>query len=210
MKYSKICPYCGQVNQASATVCKNCYESLASIMPSIEVEEVKNKYYKKCPVCGEKNYLEYKNQIIKTCQLCFFDRIDACESLMDEEKKDDYVKPLSKEEIIKTTNPSQLKTRVKRLALRSLSDYHVVNIPDREGIIGRYGTIDSAYFKGIDHISGNHLLFYYDKGECTIEDLNSTNGTCLNGVKCKPTVKYKIQKGDQIQISTLCFEVIEM
>lgn len=212
MKYTKICPYCNANNHSEADTCSNCYQSIQAIIPTMVVDDQKEAYYRKCPLCGEKNYLEFKDQKIKKCRLCGNNKINNVKSEMDEEAKEAPVRPLDREELLKNANAEAKvsKTRVKRLALRSLSDFRVVSIPDREGIIGRYGTIDTSYFSAIDHISGNHLLFYYANGECTIEDLRSTNGTCLNGVRLKPNEKYNIKKGDQIMISTLKFEVIEM
>lgn len=210
MKYSKKCPYCGAVNSADAGSCKNCYESLFAVMAEIEEDNNQNKFYKLCPVCGEKNYIDYKDQFLARCHLCNNNKINDVPSQIDNVKKETIVRPLTREEIKRTTNFQTSETRVKRLALRSTVDFHIVNIPDREGIIGRYGNIDSEYFKGIDHISGNHLLFYYDKGECRIEDLNSTNGTRLNGMRLRPQQKYSIKKGDKILISKLEFEVVEV
>ncbi len=209
MKYYKECPYCKEINSASATACKNCYESLLAVMPSIEeTGSTSNKYYKTCPICGEKNFLDYKDEKLDKCSLCHYEKINDVPSVIDleVEEKNKKPKPLTKSEVLQKTD----ETRVKRLALRSLTDYHIVNIPDRESIVGRYGSLDPSYFGNIDHISGNHLLLYYEKGKCTIEDLNSTNGTKLNSVRLIPQQKYQINKGDVINISSLAFEVIDI
>jgi len=57
-------------------------------------------------------------------------------------------------------------------------------------------------------VSRKHLRIFQDNGAYYVEDLNSTNGTVLNGLTLQPGVAYPIQSGETLQIgvSMLRFE----
>ena len=52
-----------------------------------------------------------------------------------------------------------------------------------------------------DLISRRHVLITYENSEYHIEDLNSTNGTRLNGSEIRGTGKHSIQSGDTVQLA---------
>ncbi|HEX2946064.1 MAG TPA: FHA domain-containing protein [Clostridia bacterium] len=53
-------------------------------------------------------------------------------------------------------------------------------------------------------LSGKHVAFTYRDGICTIEDLNSTNGTFVNGEKLSET-PVGLKDGDRIHVGQLDF-----
>jgi len=57
-------------------------------------------------------------------------------------------------------------------------------------------------------VSRKHVRIFQDNGSYFVEDLNSTNGTVLNGLTLQPGVAYPIQSGESLQIgvSVLRFE----
>lgn len=79
-------------------------------------------------------------------------------------------------------------------------------------IIGRGGStrepdIDLAPFGGIDGgVSRWHAAIHYDdtEGVLYIEDMNSTNGTRLNGFQIEPGRRYRLRNGDEIELGRVC------
>lgn len=51
-------------------------------------------------------------------------------------------------------------------------------------------------------ISRKHASFIYQQNQWFISDLNSTNGTYLNNEKLTPDIKYKIEAGNIISLSS--------
>jgi pSer/pThr/pTyr-binding forkhead associated (FHA) protein len=56
-----------------------------------------------------------------------------------------------------------------------------------------------------DEISRRHCLLYLDKGKLTVEDLNSANGTFLNGQRIQN--REMLKPGDRITVGPLVFRV---
>lgn len=57
----------------------------------------------------------------------------------------------------------------------------------------------------LDHhaVSGTHLVLETSNGAFTVTDLDSTNGTLINGQRINPGTPYKLQLGDVIRIGDL-------
>jgi pSer/pThr/pTyr-binding forkhead associated (FHA) protein len=68
--------------------------------------------------------------------------------------------------------------------------------------IGRDSTCDYVISDPKKRVSRKHLVVSYLNGEYYIEDLNSTNGTFVNDIKCPPQKKIKISQKDKICLST--------
>lgn len=86
---------------------------------------------------------------------------------------------------------------------KSLRQGSVIPI-DREITIGRREensvVIQEAY------VSGHHAKVYSQNGRYVLQDLQSTNGTLLNGEKIQSRVYINV--GDEVQIGTTIFKVI--
>lgn len=76
-------------------------------------------------------------------------------------------------------------------------------------VIGRGSThyhpdIDLSPLDGVKYgISRQHAVFIYEDGALYIEDLQSTNGTRINGVKLDAGEKYSLHNGDELEIGWL-------
>jgi len=85
----------------------------------------------------------------------------------------------------------------------------IVSIPMQEKlVVGRSGQnserppeIDLAAFHGLENgVSRWHARFAYNGEFLAIEDLNSTNGTRINGFQIAPARLYRLRNGDEIEI----------
>ena len=77
-------------------------------------------------------------------------------------------------------------------------------------MLGRKGgssfTIDVDFgpFDGQNKgVSRQHAVIYLDNGRLTIKDMNSTNGTRLNGFKLQPLRGYRLRHGDELALGEL-------
>jgi pSer/pThr/pTyr-binding forkhead associated (FHA) protein len=53
-------------------------------------------------------------------------------------------------------------------------------------------------------VSRRHARVFYEDGTWTIEDIGSTNGTWLNGLRMEKERRYPLQKGDNLTLSLAC------
>jgi len=88
----------------------------------------------------------------------------------------------------------------------------IVSIPLQQKLtIGRGGAvgerqpeIDLTGFHGLENgVSRWHAQFNYDSEYLSLEDLNSTNGTRINGFQISPSRPYRLRNGDEIEIGSL-------
>jgi hypothetical protein len=79
--------------------------------------------------------------------------------------------------------------------------------------IGRHNStmpvdVDLADFNAIEMgISRNHVRIQPVNDELTVVDLNSVNGTTLNGVPMKPNRAYELRDGDILRVGRLHLKV---
>jgi pSer/pThr/pTyr-binding forkhead associated (FHA) protein len=60
--------------------------------------------------------------------------------------------------------------------------------------------LDFAPYEGAEYgVSRVHAAFSYDDGAIFIEDLNSTNGTRINGFQLVPNHPYRLRDGDELE-----------
>lgn len=76
-------------------------------------------------------------------------------------------------------------------------------------ICGRNIDAEIVFDSGDPSISRIHCQFIEDDGKWMLEDLNSRNGTFLNGVKLNPNQPVAVKPGDVIGIGTAKLEVVE-
>lgn len=62
--------------------------------------------------------------------------------------------------------------------------------------IGKSSTSDFQLTK--NYISRQHARIYYENGSWFLFDLNSTNGTYLNGIRINPKAPYRLKEKDRI------------
>jgi pSer/pThr/pTyr-binding forkhead associated (FHA) protein len=77
-------------------------------------------------------------------------------------------------------------------------------IPVRDGVtFGRQN--DNTVVLNDPYVSSYHVRFFRNEGRYVLEDLNSTNGTLLNGEKLK--VKTYLKDGDIVDIGSLSMKI---
>jgi pSer/pThr/pTyr-binding forkhead associated (FHA) protein len=78
------------------------------------------------------------------------------------------------------------------------TDMQASNLPD----------IDMTPYGGEQRgVSRQHARLHYTSGELTITDLESANGTFLNGVRLDAGARQTIKDGDEITLGQLAFRV---
>ncbi|MBN1873427.1 MAG: FHA domain-containing protein [Anaerolineae bacterium] len=86
---------------------------------------------------------------------------------------------------------------------------------DREILIGRldsahgiFPELDLTTDEGIEqNVSRRHARIYTRNGACFVEDLDSTNGTFLNGERLTSYLPYAFRNGDLLTLGTLRMKV---
>lgn len=69
---------------------------------------------------------------------------------------------------------------------------------------GQYPEIDFGPFDGAANgVSREHALITYEDGGLYVEDLNSTNGTRINGFQLTPERAYRLRDGDELEFGRL-------
>lgn len=69
---------------------------------------------------------------------------------------------------------------------------------------GHVPEIDFGPFDGLGNgVSRDHALITYTEGALFIEDLNSTNGTRINGFQLTPGQSYRLRDGDELEFGRL-------
>ncbi len=86
---------------------------------------------------------------------------------------------------------------------------------DREILAGRldaahgiFPELDLTTDGGLEQgVSRRHARIYMREGKCYIEDLDSTNGTFLNGERLTPYLPYVFHDGDTLMLGTMALRV---
>jgi len=95
--------------------------------------------------------------------------------------------------------------RPKHVALRVLAGFYAgLEVPvDRSRmVVGRGRGADLVVAEST--MSREHAVISFDEGGCFVEDLQSTNGTKVNGQRCE---RKRLQDGDEIQLGRLQLQV---
>jgi len=108
------------------------------------------------------------------------------------------------------TDPSDKHLSPMRLVLRVADRNRTImtQMADRL-IIGRASTsrkpdIDLSDFDGLPcGVSRGHAAFIYDENTLFVEDLNSTNGTRINGYHIDTGRAYRLRNGDELELGSL-------
>ena len=86
-------------------------------------------------------------------------------------------------------------------AVLLFSNGNVVPLSRFPMIIGRTDFIDSMPSDILHYVSRQHFCLRYENGQHAIQDLNSTNGTKINGVEIKGKERWPLKNGDRIEIA---------
>jgi len=86
---------------------------------------------------------------------------------------------------------------------------------DREILVGRldaahgiFPELDMTTDGGLEQgVSRRHARIYTRDGTCFLEDLDSTNGTFLNGERVTPYLPYAFHDGDALAFGTMRLQV---
>ena len=85
-----------------------------------------------------------------------------------------------------------------------------ISIPLEGGILGRAGTIQPDHFQNSQYVSNEHVRIQLSSGGYVIVDLESTNGTKVNGTKILSGKEYPIPTGTRITLANLEYQVQEL
>ena len=150
-----------------------------------------------CPTCGTKNPPDEP-----ICINCMTDitsippvECDEISKSGEEHKTQDSKLPfdlMDLEESEKTVILSKSK-----LVLKG-DDFEIVV---RDGdVVGRHG-VGGDFLQRYKTVSRKHAKFTYKDGTWFVQDLNSTNGTYLNGLKLLPLQEFPLKNGDKLSLS---------
>jgi hypothetical protein len=134
---------------------------------------------KLCPACKEENPV---SEVI--CRVCMTNI--------------SLVSPTPREERTVVRSDSDTPS----LTLSRVSDRRTVLVPSG-GVLGRSGE-DTAFFRGDRTVSRRHAIVNFHEGEWWIEDLDSTNGTWVNGKRIASGCPHTLNEGDSVALSLAC------
>jgi pSer/pThr/pTyr-binding forkhead associated (FHA) protein len=84
----------------------------------------------------------------------------------------------------------------------SVTDEMLVGREDSR--LGRRPEVDLGPFDGLTNgVSREHARIIYTDATLYIEDLDSTNGTRINGFQLKPHLRYRLRDGDELEFGRL-------
>ncbi len=194
---TKICPICGYKNRDSAEYCEKCLfnlEEASELNADARDEEGLGDSGEGLGIYCPNGH--WNPPDAKFCQICGV-------PLQQEHSSDELLLPpeeagIEEGHIIKTYK------------LVNHDNEFVIELAMHEGevremLVGRKSgknipDIDLSGIKGSELVSRKHAKFILDgnTGEIYIVDLNSTNGTFVNGQRLNPGEKVKVSKGDEI------------
>jgi hypothetical protein len=139
-----------------------------------------------CPACKEENPV---SEVI--CRVC----MSNLTSVSPTRKGEGAIQPDAGERTCRASAPAVL-------TLSRLSDGRVLPVSDG-GVLGRSGE-SGAFFERDRTVSRQHAKVGFRDGVWHIEDLNSTNGTWVNGKRLAPGRPSPLNAGDLIALSLAC------
>lgn len=119
-------------------------------------------------------------------------KVNPKQEYVNEVKQEEYVKPVSydKTEVLK--KPSYV---LSYPTLTNLETGEFIEIDKPSYIIGR---VEGDYIYKKTVISAKHAQFITKNGTCYVKDLNSTNGTTVNGYKLPPETEVEVKSGQTV------------
>lgn len=81
--------------------------------------------------------------------------------------------------------------------------------PNQPLVVGRQDFDVHIFGEHVYTVSRLHVHFYFEKFKLYLIDLESTNGTYLNGTRVEPKTKIPISVGDEIRIGTIPLRLVD-
>jgi hypothetical protein len=113
----------------------------------------------------------------------------------------------------KLSAPAEPQPAVWRLTAQLSEEARLMTFPLRERmVVGRSSRkdpnarpdVDLAQCAGKERgVSRQHALLHFQDGQLFVEDLESTNGTRINGLKIEAGQQYKLRSGDELEFGRL-------
>ena len=176
-----ICKHCGTANSAQARFCLKCGKPMADL---VEVRLPVSKI--KCPNCGTSNRSDAK--FCHSCGQTLIRLVKPTSPIPDISNKPPPARPAKDGEFKLVVHWMGGASQEYRLDKPSLT-------------VGRKSGNDII----VDHhtVSATHLKMDMADGVFTVTDLDSTNGTLINGQRISPGTPQKLDLGDVIRIGDL-------
>ena len=157
---------------------------------------------------------------VKICKTCGAENspanIECCECMGDISG----IKPVEKTESVEKSGPEQnvaapsatvrevKKPRLILVAISAARNGDLLPVSDGD-VLGREH-VGKDLFAVYDKVSRRHAKIACSRVEWTIEDLDSTNGTYINGKKLAPGQKYPLLAKDILALSKSCEFLVEI
>jgi pSer/pThr/pTyr-binding forkhead associated (FHA) protein len=139
--------------------------------------------HKICRNCGAK--VESKEPFCDGCMGTDFISENSEVTIIDKDSREDY----SSQTVIET-----------KKTLKFLNSDFELSI-ENQTIVGRE-SFGSKYISSYQTVSRKHLKVIFKDEKWYIIDMNSSNGTYLNGKRIDSNIEYEINDGDKINLST--------
>jgi len=101
---------------------------------------------------------------------------------------------------------------MQKIVFKSGPDEGKSLVIEDEVYLGRFTKKEKEHLCNIyindSEVSRRHLRIFSSDGFLYLQDLNSTNGTSLQGIKVRPGVMYTLKNGDEIRLGSTLFEYI--
>ncbi|MDR2137652.1 MAG: FHA domain-containing protein [Synergistaceae bacterium] len=147
---------------------------------------------KRCPACNEENPV---SEVI--CRVCMTNLASVSPTPRGEAGDVSVSEALLPEKAEKKADAAPAV-----LTLSRLSDGRFVPV-SVGSVLGRSGDA-GAFFEDFRTVSRRHAKVDFRDESWWIEDLNSTNGTWVNGSRLDPGRSHPLKKGDTVALSLAC------
>jgi pSer/pThr/pTyr-binding forkhead associated (FHA) protein len=152
---------------------------------------------KVCPTCGTKNPPEEP-----ICIKCMTDLTAVapieCEDVGQKTEHTIKTEDIQLDlDLLDLENEKTIILSKSKLVLKG-HDFEIV-VHDGD-IVGRHA-VGGDFLQRYKTVSRKHAKFFYKDGKWYVQDLGSTNGTYLNGIKLLPMQEYPLSNGDKLSLS---------
>ena len=161
---------------------------------------------KKCPQCGHNNF-----ELADVCANCPTSLENVGAVAIDEElSKQSAVADKEEPKVSGAPEAPQKAAETFRLSpacaeLESMNPSGLRFPLSAASVLGRGADIDLTCLPDSEAISRRHAKVTLESGKWYIEDLNSANGTFVNGKKLSPNLRHEIVSGMRVALGNIHF-----